>query len=89
MNLKSDHTFIIGAGASKDISPTFGTGVEMFHQILNSIAGRSKDDSDKLNYFLMYGLNLEYGDLVNFVTAMEDYRDNVKRPSFDEFMSEI
>lgn len=89
MNLKSNHTFIIGAGASKDISPVFGTGVEMFHQILDSVAGRSKDFDDKLNYFLLHGLNLDYSDVVTFVNAMEDYKKNVKIPSFDEFMSEI
>jgi hypothetical protein len=89
MNIQSDYTFIIGAGASKDISPFFGTGVEMFNQILDSVAGRSKEYDDKLNYFLMNGLNLDYSDIVSFVTAMEDYKKNVAIPSFDEFMSEI
>lgn len=89
MELKNDIVFVIGAGASKDICPSFGTGVEMFHQILNSVAGRTEDQNDKLNYFLMHDLNVDYSDIVSFVSAMENYRSNVITPSFDEFMSEI
>jgi hypothetical protein len=79
---------LIGAGASKDIHPTFGIGIDLINQIKERVL-EPGSPMPYLSQLLNDKLNISIEHRKGFVAALESYINEAESPTIDEFLNEV